>query len=66
MAVSNAVNNFPTLVIASSAPVALSNTLSASAKALSNAVCFSAAADVYLPCGAPLFGFILRASAAKS
>ena len=47
-------------MIASSAPFALSNTLSAFPNALSNAVFLSSAADVYLSVGLIVFAFSTR------
>ena len=66
IAVSSAVNKLPTVELVSSAPFALSNTLSAFPNAVSNACCFVESADVYFSAGVPSFGLILRASVAKS
>ena len=57
IAVSNAVNKLPTVEIVSSAPFSLFSTLSAFSNALSKAVCFSVAADVYLTVGLIVFAF---------
>ena len=57
IAVSNVLNKFSTVEIDLSAPFALSNTLSASSNALSNAVFLSSAADVYWSVDLIVFAF---------
>ena len=57
IAVSNVLNKFSTVEMDLSAPFALSNTLSASSNALSNAVFLSSAADVYLAVDLIVFAF---------